>query len=349
MMTRRCADSGHSGGDDPGTGSGPSGHLPVLLASVLQTLRPRAGEVLVDATFGAGGYTRAILDSADCRVLAIDRDPSARAVADKFRKQYGERFSFQPGCFGNLRDLLAKEGLSKVDGIVLDVGVSSMQLDRPERGFSFLHDGPLDMRMSSSGQSAADVVNNFKEADLVRIIAALGEERRARIIARAIVSRRENRPITTTQQLADLVTSVIGRRPGTARHPATKTFQALRIYVNRELEELALGLAAAETLLVPGGRLVVVSFHSLEDRIVKQFLARRAIAGPRPSRHLPDSSHKDNFRPSFALVNKKTIKPDAGELQKNPRARSARLRAAQRLDAPAFPFSLDEVKMPRMP
>ena len=246
-------------------------------------------------------------------------------------------------------DLIKAHGVSHVDGIVLDVGVSSMQIDDPARGFSFAQDGPLDMRMSSRGLSAADVVNQYKEADIARIIAALGEERRARVIARAIVSQREEKPFTTTLQLADLVTSVIGRRPGAAKHPATRTFQALRIYVNRELEELARGLAAIEQLLSPGGRAVIVSFHSLEDRIVKQFFNNRAIPKSRPSRHLPNSVGDDQFKPSFALVNKRTITPSREEQEQNPRARSSRLRAATRLDAPAFPFSLDEIKIPRTP
>ncbi len=334
---------------DLGANSGPAGHIPVLLSSVLEALAPKNGEVYVDGTFGAGGYSRAILDTADCQLIAIDRDPQAATTAASFNKEYGDRFSFIPGRFGDLQELIKAHGLNHVDGVVLDVGVSSMQIDDPARGFSFAQDGPLDMRMSCRGLSAADVVNQYSEADIARIIAALGEERRARVIARAIISERENKPFTTTLQLADLVTSVIGRRPGAAKHPATRTFQALRIYVNRELEELARGLAAIEQILLPGGRSVIVSFHSLEDRIVKQFFANRAIPKSRPSRHLPESVEDDGFRPSLALLNKRTITPTREEQQQNPRARSSRLRAAVRLDAPAFAFSLDEVKIPRTP
>ena len=333
----------------PGAKRGPAGHVPVLLTSVLEALDPKNGETYVDGTFGAGGYTRAILDAADCRVIAIDRDPQAVARAAPFKQKYGARFSFVAGRFGDLSDLLENEGVAKVDGVVLDVGVSSMQIDDPERGFSFAADGPLDMRMSSRGLSAADVINTFTEADIARIIAALGEERRARIIARAIISEREIKPFSTTLQLADLVTSVIGRRPGAAKHPATRTFQALRIYVNRELEELARGLAASEQVLSTGGRLVVVSFHSLEDRIVKQFLSHRAIPKSRPSRHMPESAGEDQFQPSFGLLNKRTITPDRAEQEQNPRARSSRLRAAVRTKVAPFPFSLDDIKIPRTP
>ncbi len=334
---------------DLGANSGPAGHVPVLLSSVLEALQPKDGEIYIDGTFGAGGYTRAILEAADCRLIAIDRDPQAASTAALFKKKYGDRFTFIPGRFGDLQELIAAPGVSHVDGVVLDVGVSSMQIDDPARGFSFAQDGPLDMRMSCRGLSAADVVNQYAEADIARIIAALGEERRARVIARAIVSERENKPFTTTLQLADLVTSVIGRRPGATKHPATRTFQALRIFVNRELEELAHGLAAIEQLLSPGGRAVIVSFHSLEDRIVKQFLSNRAIPKSRPSRHLPETIEADLFKPSFALINKRTITPTRSEQEQNPRARSSRLRAAVRLDAPAFAFSLNEVKIPKTP
>lgn len=348
-MSRRGAGSSFTRGNDQGADSGPTAHIPVLLSAVLEALHISDGEQFIDATFGAGGYSRAILEAADCRLLALDQDPLAAPRAQELVAQYGERFRFVEGRFGDLTAHCCAQGLAEVDGIVLDVGVSSMQLDDPERGFSFQHDGPLDMRMSCRGLSAADIVNQFDEADLARIFAALGEERRARTIARAITAERESRPFTSTLQLADLITSVIGRRPGAAKHPATRTFQALRIYVNRELEELARGLAAAEQLLKPGGRLVVVSFHSLEDRLVKQFLTQRAIAKARPSRHMPLSSEPDDFEPSFRLLNKKTIKPDESELAQNPRARSSRLRAAVRLDAPAFPFRIEDLKIPRTP
>ncbi len=349
-MSGESADNGGPCEGDHGAKSGSAGHVPVLLSAVLEALAPDGEKAYIDGTFGAGGYTRAILGAApECRVMAVDRDPQAALTASAFQKEYGERFSFQPGRFGDLLTLAKRQGWSQVDGVVFDVGVSSMQIDDPARGFSFASDGPLDMRMSRRGLSAADVCNHFKEADIARIIAALGEERRARIIARAIVADRDIKPFTTTLQLADLVTSVIGRRPGAAKHPATRTFQALRIYVNRELEELAQGLAAAEQLLKPGGRLVVVSFHSLEDRIVKQFLSHRALPRSRPSRHLPQTGEEGAFKPSFTLLNKRTITPDRQELEQNPRARSARLRAAVRQDVPPFPFSLDELKIPRTP
>ncbi len=340
--------SDHTRGRGPGAKSGPPGHLPVLLDSMLEALAPRKGELYVDGTFGAGGYSRAILEAADCRLLAIDRDPEAVATAQKLSELFPDRFTFLAGRFGELIRLVHEAGVSGIDGIVLDVGVSSMQIDEAARGFSFAEDGPLDMRMSRRGLSAADVCNSFKETDLARIIAAFGEERRARTIARAICSEREVKPFESTLQLADLVTSVIGRRPGAARHPATKTFQALRIYVNRELDELAGVLAAAEQLLKPGGRLVVVSFHSLEDRIVKQFMVHRALPKSRPSRHMPESEDQD-FQPSFKLVNKRAITPAKEELDGNPRARSSRLRAAIRLDAPLIPFRLDQVKIPQVP
>ena len=338
----------HTRGRGPGAKSGPSKHIPVLLSAVLEALDPRKGDICVDGTFGAGGYSRAILEAADCQLLAIDRDPQAEATAQEFSQQYGDRFSFLPGRFGNLAALVNEAGVTRVDAIVLDVGVSSMQIDDAARGFSFNHDGPLDMRMSRRGLSAADVCNGFKEADIARIIAAFGEERRARIIARAICAERLVKPFESTLQLADLVTSVIGRRPGAAKHPATKTFQALRIYVNRELDELLDALVAAEQLLNPGGRLVVVSFHSLEDRIVKQFLAHRALPKSRPSRHMPEAQ-TEAFHPSFKLLHKRAITPDKTEQDENPRARSSRLRAATRLDAPLIPFSLEQVRIPRMP
>jgi len=338
----------HTRGRGPGAKSGPSGHIPVLLDFVLEALAPQEGELYVDGTFGAGGYSRAILEAAECRLLAIDRDPQALVPAQKFSKTYKDRFSFLPGRFGEMARLVKEAGAHQLDGIVLDVGVSSMQIDEAVRGFSFAEDGPLDMRMSRRGLSAADVCNSFKETDLARIIAAFGEERRARTIARAICAERQIKPFESTLQLADLVTSVIGRRPGAARHPATKTFQALRIYVNRELDELASVLAAAESLLKPGGRLVVVSFHSFEDRIVKQFLTHRALPKSRPSRHMPDSLD-EAFQPSFKLLNKRAITPTKDEQDANPRARSSRLRAAIRLDAPLIPFGLEQVKIPQVP
>jgi len=259
-----------------------------MLPEVLAALEPRAGGIYVDGTFGAGGYSRAILDAADCRLVAIDRDPSAVARGHELAAECGERFSIVEGRFGDMDALLADRGVDAVDGVVLDIGVSSMQLDQAARGFSFRHDGPLDMRMGGPGQTAADVVNTLDETDLADLIFRYGEERRSRRIARAIVATREGTPFTRTLQLAEAVAGVVRGEPG--QHPATRTFQALRIHVNDELGELSRGLLAAERLLRPAGRLVVVAFHSLEDRIVKRFLEVRTGKGAAGSRHLPMTS-----------------------------------------------------------
>lgn len=301
------------------------GHAPVLLAEVLTALNPRDGGRYVDGTFGGGGYTRAILDAADCKVVAIDRDPDAIARGRKLACEYEGRLELVEGNFSEMDSLVQ----GKADGVVLDLGVSSFQLDRPERGFSFRFDAPLDMRMSKSGSTAADVVNTASEAELARIISTFGEERYARRIAKAIVAAR---PIERTGQLADIVSRALG--PAAQRlpiHPATRTFQALRIHVNDELGELERGLEAAERTLAPKGRLVVVSFHSLEDRIVKRFLAERSGREPRASRHTPATAN--GKRAHFRLIETKAKKPGKAELEANPRARSARLRAAERLAA----------------
>jgi 16S rRNA (cytosine1402-N4)-methyltransferase len=307
-------------------------HAPVLLAEVLAALTPADGERIVDGTFGAGGYTRAVLGAAETRVLAIDRDPAAGPRAEKLAAEVGPRLVFRAGCFGDLDQIAREAGFDQVQGVVLDVGVSSMQLDEPQRGFSFQADGPLDMRMSGTGQSAADLVNTLKEQELAAILYELGEERRSRAIARTIVAAR---PITTTLELARLVSRVLGGRSEEGRHPATRTFQALRIAVNDELGELQRALAAAERILSPGGRLVVVSFHSLEDRIVKRFLLERSDRAPRGSRHAPEEPVKLQG-PSFRIVNPKPLTPSQPELDLNPRSRSARLRAAVRTEAAAW-------------
>jgi 16S rRNA (cytosine1402-N4)-methyltransferase len=309
-------------------------HRPVLLAEVLRLLSPRDGGIYVDGTYGAGGYSRAILDSADCKVWGIDRDPVAIAEAKPAAQNYAGRLTLVEGRFGEMRQFLAERGLDAADGIALDLGVSSMQLDEAGRGFSFRADGPLDMRMSGQGPSAADLVNTLSEGELADIIYRYGEERRARAIAKAILRRREQAPITRTSELADLVRGVVGRPRGDASDPATRTFQALRIAVNDELGELDRGLAAAEALLAPGGRLAIVSFHSLEDRRVKTFIRERTGRNPQASRHLPESA--PSRAPSFTRCEGDEATPGEAELKINPRSRSARLRGAERTNAPAW-------------
>jgi 16S rRNA (cytosine1402-N4)-methyltransferase len=311
-------------------------HTPVLLAEVLAALAPQAGQRVIDGTFGGGGYSTALLDAAPgVRVLAIDRDPAAVAAGGSLVARSGGRLSLVEGRFGEL-DLVAEAAaFAPADGVVLDIGVSSMQLDDPARGFSFQADGPLDMRMSGAGPTAADVVNEAEEADIADILYRLGEERRSRAIARAIVARRREAPFDRTLELAELVERVLGRGKVGGRHPATRTFQALRIYVNDELGELALGLAAAERILKPDGRLAVVTFHSLEDAMVKRFLQARAGKREGGSRHLPPGAPPSQ-EPSFRFVNPKPISPAETEIAANPRARSARLRWTVRTGAPPW-------------
>ena len=302
-------------------------HTPVMLAEVMTALSPKDGETYVDGTFGAGGYSTAILEAANCNVIAIDRDTTVQPRADAMRAQYGARFSFVQGTFGDVAALLKAAGVDKVDGFVLDIGVSSMQLDQGARGFSFRHDAPLDMRMDSqSGQTAADIVNTTEETELANLIYTYGDERFSRRIARKIVEVRDDEPYETTQQLADTVRSVYPVYNKT--DPATKTFQALRIAVNDELGQLEKALQAAPQILNKGGRLVVVSFHSLEDRIVKNYLLETSGQNPRGSRHLPETQDKSVVM--FNLHKKGSIKPSAQEITANTRARSARLRWAVR-------------------
>ncbi|MDQ0510222.1 16S rRNA (cytosine(1402)-N(4))-methyltransferase RsmH [Ancylobacter amanitiformis] len=318
------------GGSETDVAGGPARHLPVLLDEVIDHLAPRDGGVYVDGTFGAGGYTRAILAAADARVIAIDRDPNAIADGQALVAESGGRLTLVHERFSALDAVVAAQGLERVDGVVLDIGVSSMQIDEGERGFSFRRDGPLDMRMSSEGPSAADLVAKLSETDLANLLYRFGEERRSRAVARAIVEARASVPIERTLQLADIVAKVIWAKPHEP-HPSTRTFQALRIAVNDELGELARALEAAERVLKPGGRLVVVTFHSLEDRIVKNFLANRAKAAG-GSRHLPSV---DVAPTSFRLVARGAVEAGEAELAANPRARSAKLRAAERTEAPA--------------
>jgi len=304
-----------------------SPHAPVLLDEVVDALQPRAGKTLVDGTFGAGGYSRALLD-AGASVIAFDRDPSARRFADGLP---ADRFRLVEGRFSELD---AETGEAAVDGVVFDIGVSSMQLDEAERGFSFMRDGPLDMRMAADGPTAADLVNETEPAELARILFVYGEERESRRIARAIARRREEQPFTRTLELAEFIEKAVGGRRGAKVHPATRSFQAIRIAVNEELSELEAGLVAAERALTSGGRLCVVTFHSLEDRIVKTFLAVRAGKTPAGSRHAPPV--KAAAAPSFQLLFNGARTPSAAELAANPRARSAKLRAAVRTDAPVW-------------
>ena len=319
-------------------------HVPVLRDEATGLLAPREGGVYVDGTFGAGGYARAILSVPGTRVVGIDRDPDAIAAGRAMEMEFPERLTLLQGRFSRMEELLAEIGVDAVDGVVLDLGVSSMQLDDPQRGFSFLRDGPLDMRMERQGPSAADVVNSASEKELADILWLYGEERRSRAIARAIARRRREAPIRTTAELAAVVEGVLGskRKPGQS-HPATRTFQALRIHVNGELREVAEGLAAAERLLKPGGRLSVVSFHSLEDRIVKRFLATRTGKAGRPSRHLPDLPGPE---PSFMDLAPGGIRPSDEEVATNPRARSARLRGGERTHAPVIPLDFRALGMP---
>lgn len=328
--------AGH--GDDLHAVGGPARHIPVLLAEVLTALSPRPGETIIDGTFGTGGYTRAVLETG-ASVVAIDRDPDAIAAGRPLEQEAEGRLRLVQAPFSTL-----DEHVESADGVVLDIGVSSMQLDQAERGFSFRADGPLDMRMAQAGLSAADVVNSFKAGDLARIFGFLGEERHAGRIARMIEQRREKRPFERTLDLADAIETHIGRKPGDKIHPATRVFQALRIFVNDELGELARALLAAERVLKPGGRLVVVTFHSLEDRIVKRFIADRSEMGS-GSRHMPEAQAR------VATFQKLGSAATAGEaeLSANPRSRSARLRAAVRTEAPARSDDLSIFGLPKLP
>ena len=311
-------------------------HVPVMLAEVIESLAPRDGSRYVDGTFGGGGYSAAILEKADCTVWGIDRDGTAVTAGRALSKQYRGRFNVLHGCFGDMSQLLRQSNVSAVDGIALDLGLSSVQLDDAERGFSFRADGPLDMRMDrdSGALNAADIVNTADEKVLADIIWRLGEERHSRRIAHAIVQRRQIDSITRTNQLAEIVRSMVPRAKDRI-DPATRTFQALRIHVNDELGELERGLLAAEDLLVADGRLVVVSFHSLEDRAVKQFLRARSGRNAGTSRHLPP---QETMRPpTFRLLGRGLVRPSDREISANPRARSAGLRAATRTAARAWP------------
>ncbi|MEW4448584.1 16S rRNA (cytosine(1402)-N(4))-methyltransferase RsmH [Qipengyuania sp. JC766] len=304
-------------------------HVPVCLEGVIEALDPRPGHVVVDATFGAGGYSRALL-AAGATVHAFDRDPDAIAAGSRWpeTREDPPRLVLHPVEFSQMVSALAAAGVDAVDGVTMDIGVSSMQLDQAERGFAFSADGPLDMRMSQSGRSAADFLNEADETEIADVLYHFGEERQSRRVARAIVAAR---PLETTGELARVVRKALGYRPGAPKDPATRTFQAVRIHVNAELDELRSGLAAAETLLREGGRLAVVSFHSLEDRIVKQYLRDASGQTGGGSRHLPQVE----TAPAIYRDVSKAIRPSAAEIARNPRARSATLRHAVRTAAPA--------------
>ena len=323
----------------PAASSDTHDHVPVMLRPLLDAVAPVSGTWL-DGTFGAGGYTRGLLEAGAGRVIAMDRDPLAFEMAQGWAAQYGDRLVMRQGVFSRM-----DEQAAELDGVVLDLGVSSMQLDRPERGFSFLRDGPLDMRMSQHGPSAADLVNTATETQLAEILFRYGEERASRRIARAILREREAAPIVTTLRLAGIVEGCLPRAKPGQSHPATRSFQALRIAVNDEYGELFQGLMAAERALAPGGKLAVVTFHSVEDRMVKRFLAARAGQEGRANRYAPQG---DLAEPQFTLPARKSIGPDDRELAENPRARSARLRVAVRTGAPSGAIDPDRIGMPQL-
>ena len=310
-------------------------HVPVMAREVISSLNLHDGGVYVDGTFGRGGYSKLILEAATTRVFGIDRDPAAITFGAKLSEKYNGRLTILKGCFGDMARLMAKAGVSHIDGITLDLGVSSPQIDDPVRGFSFRFDGPLDMRMDNIGPTASDFINEAPEEEIADVIYHYGEERYSRRIARAIVEAREINPILSTSQLVKIVHSNV-RRPKVGIDSATRTFMALRIQVNDELGELERGLVGAENILSPAGRLAVVSFHSLEDRIVKHFLHKHSGAIGRGSRHIPESPNTA-VTPSFKLIKRGAIKPGIDETLVNHRSRSARLRVAERTNAPAWP------------
>lgn len=311
-------------------------HIPVMMSEVLEYLQPELSDIIVDGTFGAGGYSRTLLERTGCAIVALDRDPSVQVYAEGLSKAYGERFKLLLGNFADMESVLAEAGVERVDGIVLDLGVSSMQLDRAERGFSFRQDGPLDMRMGSDGTTAADIVNTMKQEELADLIYLYGDERASRKIASAIVRARALSPIETTRQLVEIVHSVLRPKHNQKIDPATRTFQALRIAVNKELEALEKVLLAAERLLTEGGRLVVVTFHSLEDRIVKQFMQTHADRKQHVNKYRQGADEEAPSLFSFVNLTPKAVLASERESKINPRSRSAKLRAAIRTDAPVM-------------
>ncbi len=344
-----------TGGDgldpsDQGVAGGPARHVSVLREEVITALGlaavGAAGGLYLDGTFGAGGYSAAILAHPNTRLLALDRDPSAVAAGAKLVDKFGDRLTLVEERFARIDAVAARFGLAAFDGVALDIGVSSMQLDQAERGFSFRTDGPLDMRMGAGGRSAADIVNEASEEALADILYYFGEERLSRRIAKAIVLDRQTRPFLTTRPLAEMIARVAPGKPADI-HPATRTFQALRIAVNDELGELVAGLAAAERVLKPDGRLAVVTFHSLEDRIVKQFFAKRSGKGEAPGRRLPGEPAA--IPASFTLPKGQPVTPSDAETRANPRARSAKLRMGIRTAHPALPIDAALLRHARLP
>lgn len=320
-------------------------HAPVMVAQVVEALAPADGEVFLDATYGGGGYTRAVLAVADCTVIAVDRDPEAMQRAWD-HASLDRRVKPAPGRFGELDAIARAAGAEAIDGVMIDLGVSSFQIDEPERGFSFMRDGPLDMRMEKRGASAADAVNRLTEGELADIFHFLGEESAARRLARVVVQRRRSQPFGTTADFASFIEQSVGGRQGKRIHPATRVFQALRMFVNDETGELARALAAAEQALKPRGRLVVVTFHSIEDRMVKNFLRMRSGHLPAASRHTPELPK--GAPPTFEVLQRKAQEPTEIEIETNPRSRSARLRWAMRTDAPAWGAFDDGIKLPSL-
>lgn len=318
-------------------------HAPVMMDEVLAALAPKPGGTYVDATFGGGGYSRAILGASDCRVFGFDRDKTAIDRAQNWIKEFGDRLRLVNRPFGEMSEGLNELGVDAVDGVVFDLGVSSMQLDEADRGFSFRHEGPLSMRMDGGKPDAADVVASADARELAAIFKHYGEEKRSGIIARAIVKARDVEPITTTTSLATIVEKA-APSPASKIHPATRVFQALRIFINDEFGQLMMGLRAAEKLLRPTGRLVAVTFHSLEDRIVKRFFASRIAAQPSGSRHAPPT---EKTIASFELLSNKAVKPTSLEVETNARSRSAKLRAGMRLDSPIAQTNDDQLGLPR--
>jgi 16S rRNA (cytosine1402-N4)-methyltransferase len=317
-------------------------HVPVLVDRIIERVSPVSG-IWLDGTFGAGGYARALLEAGASLVIGVDRDPEVFERAALWADDFGDRLILRPGRFGELDRIAAEDSPTGLAGVVLDVGVSSMQIDQAARGFSFQKDGPLDMRMEQSGPSAADLVNKLPEAELAGILYQLGEERASRRIARVIVTERKASPFETTRQLAGLIERLMPRPKPGQPHPATRSFQALRIAVNDELGELARGLSAAEAALAPGGWLAVVTFHSLEDRIVKRFLQSRSGAAPKASRHAPETVSET---PRFEVAFRKAETASNVEIAANPRARSAKLRIARRLGGPSGPADMRALGLP---